>query len=247
MIEVVKAFLEAASHVASDYALAAYSIAALLAIVLLGSKTLSGGGGGPSRGAFIVSLLVVAAVGISPVAGRTYLDRFSSTATIRITVIRENGAIVDAADVTSNVGGEVKRVNGGWEIDVPADSLPPSSDVIIRAEDKGTFSRGNAMVNTAGRRRLVAVTVTLAHDRSAHVRGIVVDARGTGVKGARVGVVGYDTETITTGDGGGFDLAAHAAPEERVLLHAQKEKYISVNENYPAGNVPARLTLRPAR
>jgi hypothetical protein len=244
MAELTKGFLEAAAHVVTDHNLAAYTVAALLAVVLFGLKMLGGSRRGLQGWTLILALVLVSLVGTSPLLASTYLNYFSLTATVRVTVIGPNGTIVDDADVTSNIGGEVKRVSGGWEIAVPADSLPTSGEITIRAEQKSTFSHGQTTVSSAGRRKLVPATVTLKHDTSARVRGIVVDARGNAVKGARVQVVGYDSEGTVTSDGGGFDLPAQAAAGERVPLHAEKQGYKAVNENYPAGDVSARLVLR---
>jgi hypothetical protein len=79
---------------------------------------------------------------------------------------------------------------------------------------------------------------------SSRIRGKVIDSRGNALAGARVSVAGYETEAVTTQAGGNFDLPAHAAVNQQVLLQADKRGYRAASEYHPAGDDPATLTLK---
>jgi hypothetical protein len=49
--------------------------------------------------------------------------------------------------------------------------------------------------------------------------------------------------TLITKEGGNFELPAHAALNQQVLLHAQKNGYQAAKLWHPAGDTPAVLVL----
>ena len=57
-------------------------------------------------------------------------------------------------------------------------------------------------------------------------------------------VAGYEAEAVITQAGGNFDLPAHAAARQQVLLQADKRGYRAASEHHPAGDDPATLTLK---
>jgi hypothetical protein len=59
---------------------------------------------------------------------------------IRVTVIDPQGIPVDDARVWSSIGGEPKKVAGGWQFDIPVQSKPIDGQVTFFAsKDAGTF------------------------------------------------------------------------------------------------------------
>jgi hypothetical protein len=74
------------------------------------------------------------------------------------------------------------------------------------------------------------------------VRGQVVNVKNQPVAGARVFIDGYEPEAVVTDARGGFELPAHAAVDEPVLLCAEKNGY-QVTLYHPAGNGAAIITL----
>jgi hypothetical protein len=80
-------------------------------------------------------------------------------------------------------------------------------------------------------------------DTSAKVRGQVTDTRGRAVSGARVFVVGYESEAVITKEGGNFELPAHAAISQLVEVVAEKPGVGVGRLNHPAGDTPVRLVL----
>ena len=92
------------------------------------------------------------------------------------------------------------------------------------------------------------ITIALARDTSARIKGIVVDGsdHDAPVEGVRVGVVGYETEAQITQSGGNFSLPAHGASGQPVQLFAFKKGYdAGPPQWHQAGDSPATVVLRP--
>ena len=161
---------------------------------------------------------------------------------VRITVLDPQQILVDDAKVWSSVGEEPLKVAGGWQIEIQASNKPLDGKIIIFASKKSTF--------LVGKYELVlendpnpAITVQMAKNKSAYIRGIVTDEKGKAISAARVSIVGYEEETVTTSPNGNFVLQAHAAEGEKVLLHIEAEKHQPLNEWYPAGDKPITIIL----
>ncbi len=84
---------------------------------------------------------------------------------------------------------------------------------------------------------------TAPSDASAKVRGQIVDNKNRGITGVKVFVVGYDAEAMTTKEGGNFELPAHAAIDQQVLVHAEKTGYRGADRHHPAGDTTLKMTL----
>jgi len=161
---------------------------------------------------------------------------------VRVTVLDPQQILVDDAKVWSSVGEEPLKVAGGWQIEIQASNKPLDGKIIIFASKKSTF--------LVGKYELVlendpnpAITVQMAKNKSAYIRGIVTDEKGKAISAARVSIVGYEEETVTTSPNGNFVLQAHAAEGEKVLLHIEAEKHQPLNEWYPAGDKPITIIL----
>lgn len=161
---------------------------------------------------------------------------------VRVTVLNPEKIPVEDAKVWSSFGGEPKRVSGGWQFDIPSASKPHDDKLTVFASQESAFLTGEAEV-TLDKDYNPAVTINLRHSDTARVRGQVVDGRNHAVVGARVFVVGYESDAAVTQEGGNFDLPAHAAVDQQVLLHAEKASYRPANLWHRAGNAPAVLIL----
>ena len=133
-------------------------------------------------------------------------------------------------------------VTGGWEVDIPSASKPKDGKLTIYAEQKSSSLQGDFELALASD-YYPAVTIQLKPDKSAKVRGQVVDKLGNAVAGARVWVVGYGSEGIITRDDGSFELPAHQAIGQQVQLHAERSGYKPVNQFHPAGDEAVTLVL----
>ena len=160
---------------------------------------------------------------------------------VRVTVLDPNRVPVNQAHVWSTLGGEVKQVDGGFEIDIPA--LPSGSrrPLTIRAEVNDRAWRGETSLEL-GSDHAPPATIQLASAGEANLRGTVVDENGDSVANVFVGVVGF--ETVTTDAHGNFSVPAHATAGSDVQLHAEKTGYVSTTSTIPAGANPSVIVLK---
>jgi len=159
---------------------------------------------------------------------------------VRVTVTDPQGTPVDDAQVWSSLGGEPKRVAGGWEFEIPVGRKPTDGKLTVFAAAPSAFLKGRAELVLA-RDYNPAVIIPLQKDTAANVRGLVVDESGGAVAGARVSIAGHDG--VLTDGSGGFLLLAHAAEGQQILLHIEKDGYRPLEQWHLAGDEPAHLTL----
>lgn len=231
---------EAVIKIASPLNLAAFALAVVLFIALksIGRKI--------SPAIWIVIAVLV----IVPIAASVYSEINTKTAIyrLRVTVAAPQGIAVkneeeaDGVEVWSSLGGEPKRVKGGWQFDIPNASKPKDGKLTIYASKESAFLTGQTDLTLADDFN-PAVIVNLKRDDSAKVRGQVIDAKNRGVAGVRVFIAGYESEGIITKDGGNFELPAHAAVGQITLLHAEKTGYRPARRHIRAGDEIAELVL----
>jgi len=161
---------------------------------------------------------------------------------VRIMVVDDQQHPVNNAQILSSLGGEPKQVAGGWQFDIPRASKPNDGKLTITASEETAFLFGQSEIQL-GEDPNPVVTVQLKLDASALVRGIVRDDSGRAIAGARVSVIGYEGESTTTESGGNFVLPAHAAENQPIQLHVEKEGYEPTNLWHPAGREPAIVIL----
>jgi phosphoribosylformylglycinamidine (FGAM) synthase PurS component len=189
----------------------------------------------------LVALAVIAAALIVILVTYLYFNRGDGVYRVRATVLDPQGFTVEEAKVRSSVGGELKKVEGGWQIDIPAENKPPDGKLTLIAEQETAFLKGQADL-TLDKNFNPAVMIKLARDTSANVLGQVTDARGRAVAGALVFVVGYESEAIRTKEDGNFKLPAHAAVNQLVEVVAEKDGRVG-RLHHPAGDTPVPLKL----
>lgn len=162
---------------------------------------------------------------------------------VRVIVLDPDKKPVNAAKVTSSLGGEAMKIDGGWQFVVPRRE---SSPMRVYAEVPSAFLRGEAELRLAAD---VSPTVILklAKSTSAMVRGLVTTGGGSALLGAMVSVTGYGSEAVTTVADGSFALQAHAADGQQVQVHAEKPGYRSLTQWHPAGDFPVTLVLERNR
>jgi len=144
--------------------------------------------------------------------------------------------------VWANISASAQPMPGGWQFDITSSIKPADGKLTVRASKENAFLIGKTDL-TLGNDYNPAITINLKRDDSAKVRGQVVDRKNHAINGARVFVVGYEAEAIVTKEGGNFELLAHAALNQQVLLHAEKKGYQAAKLWHPAGDAPAVLTL----
>ena len=149
---------------------------------------------------------------------------------------------MEDAKVWTSVGGELKQVAGGWELDIPLSKVPADGKITVHAAKESAFLSGSSETRL-GKDLAPTMTLRLAANPPATVRGIVLDESGNALEGVRVSVIGHEEEAVATGAGGQFILPAHAATDQQVRLHAEKPGYRGITQIHPAGSFPATLTL----
>lgn len=161
---------------------------------------------------------------------------------VRVTVINPQGTPTEEAEVRSSFGGEAKKVSAGWQVDIPAASKPKDGKLSIYAFKKDDFLNGKVDL-TLDKELNPALIIKLTRDDSAKVRGQIVNGKNRAIIGARVFVVGFENDAVITGEGGNFELPAHAAVGQTLRLHAEGRGYQAVTQEHPAGDHPATLVL----
>jgi len=208
--------LEFASHVTHPGTIAVF--AAVLAAYLFSVAI-------KKRQSRIPWLLAAAVplLGLAPLLSSTYLQS-RGLYIVRVFVLGLDKQPVEDARVTSSNGGEAKKIQGGWEFDIPPQSRPVGGKLKLFASEKNAFLAGNSTV-ALDKDYFPAVEIQLEQDTSAVVRGVVIDAHGRSVAGARVSIPGY-TDVAVTDEMGNFVLPAHAADGQIVQVRAQKNQLV---------------------
>jgi hypothetical protein len=189
----------------------------------------------------IAKILLVGVIflGSLPLAAHVYLES-RGIYHIRAIILGQDGSPVEDAEVTCSIGGEPKRVRGGWEFDIPSQTRPVDGKVVLFASKKSAFLTGSTPI-VLGRDYYPTVTVQLISDNSAMIRGVVVDGHNRAVAGATVSISGF-ADVAMTDEAGNFALPAHAADGQIVRIRVQKGTLIT-SQSVPAGRTPVELML----
>jgi hypothetical protein len=179
-------------------------------------------------------------LGLAPLAAST-ISQLRGIYRVRVIVLGSDHLPVNDARVTSSIGGEPKRIEGGWEFDIPPQSIPEERKVVFYASIKNAFLSGTSAL-PLGRDYYPTTTIQLASDTSAVLRGVVLDERRRPVSDATVTIEGYPDQARTDSSGN-FVLPAHAADAQIVEVRAQKGQLLG-NMSVPAGKEPVEIILK---
>lgn len=191
---------------------------------------------------------------------------------VRVTVLDPQQVPVSDAEIQASVSGERKKVDGGWEFDIPAASKPADGKLTVYASKQAASLYGeeglvldkdpnptlkiqlrkdapppHIPTKVNGNRSLAnsnePTAVPKPKDYLTRVRGRVIDASGRPIAGAWVYVVGHANDGMHTGESGEFDLAADRREGPLVRLHAEKEGYVPKERYYQPGSSSAIIDL----
>lgn len=228
---------EIASKISSAWSLAAFAI---IALVLLMTK-IKGRKVPPVAWGVVAAVVIIA---LAPIVAPAYMNSYGIYR-VRVVVLDDRQMPTNDAKVTCSAGGEVKKVEGGWECDIPAKTKPADGKMQAYASIANTFLTGSTELELKDDYNPTA-RLALKKDTSATIKGIVADENNVPIEGVRVGVVGYESEALVTQRGGNFVLPAHAANGQQVQLFVFKEGYAAAPpEWHEAGDFPVTITLRP--
>jgi hypothetical protein len=191
---------------------------------------------------WVLGILAVGVIilGLAPLAASTYVAS-RGVYRVRVIVLGAGGSPIEDADVTSSIGGEVKRVQGGLEFDIPLQTQRADGKVTLFASEKSAFLTGSSTIILA-QDYYPTTTIQLASDTSATIHGVVLDEHGGSVVGATVSIPG-NGETVVTDKMGNFTLPAHAADGQIVEVRAQKDK-LAGSMSGPAGHSPLEIIVK---
>lgn len=188
---------------------------------------------------FLVSVILL--LGLAPLLSSTYLQS-RGVYIVRVFVLGADKQLIDDARVTSSTGGEPKKIQGGWEFDIPPQSRPADGKLKLFASVKSAFLAGNSTL-VLDRDYFPAAEIQLEQDTSAMIRGVVLDEHSRSVVGAHVSIPGYPDVAVTD-EMGNFILPAHAADGQIVQVRAQKDQFVG-SLSVPAGKTVELVVKRP--
>ncbi|MGH9823081.1 MAG: hypothetical protein ACREDR_07520, partial [Blastocatellia bacterium] len=193
----------------------------------------------------IMAGLAIVSIGLwSYLSLRKYVADSEAVYRVRVTVLGPRNNAVDNVEIVPAIGGELKKVLGGWELDIPTAVKPKNGALRIYASAQDGTLKGTGEVSLGSDYNPVAI-IHLSHDTTARFCGKVVDDHSLPLLGARVYTSGNERESILTSGDGTFDLPAHAAQNEQVHYFVSKEGYTPTDDWVPAGcsEFEVRLTV----
>ena len=163
---------------------------------------------------------------------------------VRVIVMGTNGTPVSDAHVWCSLGGETKKIDGGWEIAIPRDPSAKKQEGKIWAEAAAQGLRGESVL-TLGEGPVRPITLELKRAGELFVRGTVYDPNGYAAGNAIVSVEGYGEEAKPTEVNGAFALPTHAEQGQPITLHAEKPPYPPAElKDYKVGSGTATLRFK---
>ncbi|MFZ0865733.1 MAG: hypothetical protein WA424_05575 [Candidatus Sulfotelmatobacter sp.] len=226
--------LKIASHITHPMTIAAFALvfaAPAFALAIRAKK--------PRIACALATGIII--LGLAPLTASTFLQS-RGVYRVRVVLVGPDRMVVDDAEVTSSNGGEPKKVEGGWEFDIPPQTRPADGELKVFASEKSAFLSGSSVV-VLDREYFPTVEIRLNRDTSATVRGDVIDERGRSVADAHVSISGYPDAAVTD-EMGNFVLPAHAADGQMVQVRAQKGQLLG-SMSVPAGRPVQLVVKRP--
>jgi hypothetical protein len=225
--------LKIGSHIGHPMTIAAFALvtAASAFALLLRAKR-------PLLAAMTAAGIIV--LGVTPFTASAFL-RSRGVYHVQVLVVRPDESSADIAQVKSSIGGELKMVAGGWELDIPRQTKPADGKVTLVASVKDEFLNGKSTLVLA-QDYYPTATIQLVADTSAMLRGVVVDEDLRAIAGASVSIAGY-SDVAVTNQKGNFVLPAHAAKGQVVEVQAHKDQ-LTGHLSVPAGKVAEVIISR---
>jgi len=101
---------------------------------------------------------------------------------VKVIVLSPEGMPTEDARVWSSLGGEGKKVSGGWEFDIASSTMPVEKTLDIYASEESAFLTGHtSLLLTTDHNPVVRVGL---QRKETTVQGRVLDEAGNGLAGA---------------------------------------------------------------
>jgi predicted ribosome-associated RNA-binding protein Tma20 len=187
-----------------------------------------------------IAAVGIISLGVAPFVASSFL-RSRGVYHVQVFVVRPDQSPVDIAQVKASNGGDLKMVEGGWELDITPQTRPADSKLTFSASVKDEFLKGGSTLILA-QDYYPTATIQLVAETSAKVRGVVVDEDLRAVAGATVSIDGL-SQVAVTDQKGNFALAAHAGNGQTVEIQAKKDQLVG-HLSAPAGKVVEVILTR---
>jgi hypothetical protein len=235
--------IKAISGVKTAWSLSAFAIAAIVLFIAIRVPKAKPG----ARKTLVGLAVLVVLLAFIPIGTDTWvqLARNQARAVYRIQVVAtdERGERIDDVVIRSTPPAQTSTASDGVvQLSIPVISLPHDGKLTIWATKPSAFLTGESEIVLASDFS-PAVSVTMHHDTTAEIGGIVQDERGKAVYDATVSVVGVQGEPVQTKPDGSFRLPTHAAKGQQVMLHVEKNNYKPLNVWQIAGDLSLVLEL----
>jgi hypothetical protein len=212
MLKLWERALEYASRITHPYTIAGYT--AVVAAILFSVAAWK------NRWRLASALATgVVVLGLAPTIASMVVQH-ERTYHVRIVVLSVDNEPANEARVTSLYGEAPMQGPGRWGVEIASQLKPSNGKVTFFAAAKDSYLAGNSTIELKDD-WFPEITIQLHPLPSVAVRGVVVDASGRSVPGARVSVIGY-SDLATTDGMGNFSLSAHAADGQMVTVRAEK-------------------------
>lgn len=237
----IKGFLDAIASVSSTWTIAAYSIAAVLAVLNAISSRRKRT---PANSVIWGVVVVICVLGLAPTIANAYLERLKIVGAVyrvRTVVVDAQHVPISGATLRTTASNETTQTDQGiGQVSIPRATMPGDGKVTIYADLDSEFLHGHADIQLAEDLN-PSITIEVKAVGNAVVSGLVEDNAGHALAGAAVSVLGGES-TITSANGA-FTVKTNSPLGQQVRLHVEKAGYQPIDQDHPAGREPATIVL----
>lgn len=184
------------------------------------------------------------AIGLLTIAGLVPVFAYVRSLAPYYVLVKVSGpsaAQLDKTVVWSSVEADSTKVPGGWQIRIPASSVPETRTILVwGAMDRSDLTHAQAVTLAEDHRP--TVTIRISSDRSASISGWVRTREGRPMEGALVSLAGHSDSAVLTGYDGRFSIPAGAAAGDQIRLQVAANGKVSLFWAN-AGDTSATLTV----
>jgi hypothetical protein len=238
----LKDFLKAIGSISSSWSLAAYAIAAVIAIL---NVSASQHRKAPTNSIIWALAVIICILGLAPTVANAYLSHLAAQALtvyrVRTLVLDPEHVPVSGATLRTTASNETTQTfQGVGIVAVYRATMPADGKVSIYADLDSAFLHGHTDVQLANDPN-PSMTIELKANGNATVSGLVEDNAGHSVPGATVTALGGESGVTTPN--GTFSVKTNAAAGQQVRLHVEKDGYRAVDQDHPAGREPVTIVI----
>ena len=223
-------WLQTASKITNEYSLAAYAIAALIAIVSA-IKVQKFRHKPVLIAIIVIAILLMASL---PTLGRIELARIPNQPyRISVSAVDQDGNVLVTPSIYTDVPSQKYQIAGAEQIEIDDAHVPSTRRVTVSADDATRTLHGSAEIYLSGD-RTPSMRLVLK-PKPTEIRGNVL-FRQKGVSGARVSIEGYSDFAISD-QSGFFVLPPRVSAGEIVYLLVQKQGFFPARQQHIAGKI----------